>query len=83
VLVLSRNGNDISLSCPEVAELAGLLDGHRVILDGEIVALEPGDRPSFARLQERIHQAHPTQALLDRIAVMYFGSTRSTSVVTT
>lgn len=43
-----------------------------MILDGEIVALEAGDRPSFARLQQRIHLTRPLQALLAEVPVVYF-----------
>src|SRR4051794_11391922 len=60
VRALSRNGNDVTGSYPELTELAAILDGHRAILDGEVVALEPGDRPSFARLQQRMHVARPS-----------------------
>src|SRR4051794_6041896 len=48
VRALSRNTNDISRSYPELAELAQLLSGRQAVLDGEIVALDDGDRPSFA-----------------------------------
>ena len=57
VRTLSRNGNDVIASYPELAELATLLEHRSAVLDGEIVALHPGDRPSFARLQQRILQA--------------------------
>jgi bifunctional non-homologous end joining protein LigD len=57
VRVLSRNNNDTTGSFPELAELAGLLPARRAVVDGEIVALEAGDRPSFARLQQRLHAA--------------------------
>jgi bifunctional non-homologous end joining protein LigD len=39
---LSRNNNDVTASYPEIVELGKLLDGRRLILDGEMVALEPG-----------------------------------------
>src|SRR4051812_48026059 len=55
VRALSRNGNDVTGSYPELGELAVILDGRRAILDGEVVALQPGNRPSFARLQARMH----------------------------
>jgi bifunctional non-homologous end joining protein LigD len=42
VRALSRNTNDITGSYPKLDELAELVDGRRVILDGELVALEPG-----------------------------------------
>ena len=44
----SRNANDITSQYPELQELVMLLDGRDAVLDGEIVALEPGDRPSFS-----------------------------------
>ncbi len=72
VRALSRNGNDVTRSYPEVGELAGLLDGRRAILDGELVALEPGERPSFSRLQQRMHISQPSTALLSSVPVMYF-----------
>jgi bifunctional non-homologous end joining protein LigD len=54
----SRNQRDISVSWPELAALGAAIDAvgrRRVILDGEIVALDEQGLPSFQRLQERIH----------------------------
>ena len=68
---LSRNGNDVSASYPELGELAELLAGHHAVLDGEVVALEHG-RPSFARLQQRIHLTNPTPSLVAQIPVLYY-----------
>jgi bifunctional non-homologous end joining protein LigD len=48
--VLSRRNNDTTGSFPELGELGHLLSTRRAVLDGEIVALERGDRPSFALL---------------------------------
>ncbi|WP_328472606.1 non-homologous end-joining DNA ligase [Actinoplanes sp. NBC_00393] len=72
VRAMTRNGNDVTSHYPELQELAGLLPGRQAVLDGEIVALEPGDRPSFARLANRIHVAVPTAALLQTIPVRYY-----------
>src|SRR5690349_5549094 len=72
VRALSRNGNDVTGSYPELTGVADVIDGQRLIFDGEIVALEPGDRPSFARLQQRMHVAQPSPALLEQVPVMYF-----------
>ena len=48
----SRNGNDATVSFPE---LAGLADTYEdMLLDGEVVALD-GGRPSFVALAERMH----------------------------
>ncbi len=52
VRMWSRNGNEVSAAYPEVAELAQLPDG--TIVDGEVVAFRDG-RPSFERLQSRMH----------------------------
>lgn len=54
-LVRTRLGNDVTAAYPELAGI-GTAAGHAVVLDGEIVAFEPGTtRPSFARLQRRMH----------------------------
>lgn len=68
---MSRNGNDVTGSYPELVELGMILVSRRVILDGEVVTLEPGDRPSFARLQQRMHVARPSPALLEQTPVVY------------
>jgi bifunctional non-homologous end joining protein LigD len=51
----SRNGNDVSSHYPELRALASQLDAHEAVLDGEIVALDQQGRPSFERLQQRMH----------------------------
>lgn len=53
--ILSRNGNDLTVSYPEISEaLSGEpgLDG--TVLDGEIVAFGPGGAPDFGLLQHRM-----------------------------
>jgi bifunctional non-homologous end joining protein LigD len=51
----SRNGNDITAGYPELRPLNRALSSHSAILDGEIVAFDEHGRPSFARLQSRMH----------------------------
>jgi bifunctional non-homologous end joining protein LigD len=70
--LLSRNHNDVTSTYPELRELTARLAGRRAILDGEIVALEPGDRPSFARLSARIHVTSPSSALLQAVPVVFY-----------
>jgi bifunctional non-homologous end joining protein LigD len=52
-----RNGSDFTPRYPEVRELARSLGARRMILDGEVVALDDQGRPSFERLQARMHLA--------------------------
>jgi bifunctional non-homologous end joining protein LigD len=58
----SRNHNDISAAYPELKALNRALSSHRAILDGEIVAFDADGRPSFGRLQSRMHVRSESQA---------------------
>lgn len=50
--LLSRTGQDLTATYPELAPLAGQVgDELPVVLDGEIVALDTHGRPDFRRLQ--------------------------------
>jgi len=51
----SRNLNDITARYPELRELVRALGFRRVVLDGEVVAFDEAGRPSFERLQQRMH----------------------------
>ncbi len=51
--VLSRNGNDLSACFPEIVQALKALRFERLLLDGELVALDEQGRPSFQRLQQR------------------------------
>ena len=51
----SRNGRDITPRYPELRELGRALAGHEAVLDGEVVAFDAEGRPSFQRLQRRMH----------------------------
>ncbi|GAA3797437.1 hypothetical protein GCM10022226_16000 [Sphaerisporangium flaviroseum] len=54
--LISRSGKDVTVAYPELYALAGAVDGHDVVLDGEIVAFDDAGRPSFSALQPRMHQ---------------------------
>jgi bifunctional non-homologous end joining protein LigD len=56
----SRNLNDITAQYPELRGLTGALGAHEAVLDGEIVAFDADGRPSFERLQQRMHQTSET-----------------------
>ncbi|MBA2515654.1 MAG: hypothetical protein H0V26_15220, partial [Solirubrobacterales bacterium] len=51
----SRNGNDITPRYPELRPLGRALGVHEAVLDGEVVAFDGEGRPSFQRLQGRMH----------------------------
>jgi bifunctional non-homologous end joining protein LigD len=60
VTIASRLGNDVTGGYPELAGLADALGGRSAVLDGEIVAFdERTGRPSFQRLQRRMHVRQP------------------------
>jgi bifunctional non-homologous end joining protein LigD len=50
----ARSGRDISARYPELRPLAAALAGREAVLDGEVVAFD-GARPSFQKLQGRMH----------------------------
>jgi bifunctional non-homologous end joining protein LigD len=52
-----RNGSDFTPRYPELRELSRRLGSRRVVLDGEVVALGDDGRPSFERMQQRMHLA--------------------------
>src|ERR671916_846731 len=52
----SRNLNDLTAQYPELRGLVRDLGAHEAVLDGEIVAFDSEGRPSFGRLQQRMHQ---------------------------
>jgi bifunctional non-homologous end joining protein LigD len=53
--LVSRNGNDITPAYPELAPLWERVLARNAVLDGEIVALDENGKPSFQRLQQRMH----------------------------
>lgn len=69
----SRNQLDITHRYPELHVLADALGSRPAILDGEIVALDENDRPSFPLLQNRMHVNDPAaiQRLVDEVPVRY------------
>ena len=51
----NRNQRDITARYPELRALGRELGSREAVLDGEIVALDENGRPSFQRLQSRMH----------------------------
>jgi len=51
----SRTLREITPQYPELGAISLELEGTPVVLDGELVAFDEGGRPSFQRLQRRMH----------------------------
>jgi bifunctional non-homologous end joining protein LigD len=56
---LSRNDNDVTASFPELRAFGEAIGSHQALFDGELVALGADGKPSFARLQHRMHASSP------------------------
>jgi bifunctional non-homologous end joining protein LigD len=52
----TRNLNTVTSQYPEVRRLSRQLGSRDAVLDGELVAFDENGKPSFERLQQRIHQ---------------------------
>src|SRR3954451_22608600 len=57
-----RNLQDVTGQWPELARLNRALHAHEAVLDGEIVAFDEDGKPSFSRLQRRMHVSSESQA---------------------
>jgi bifunctional non-homologous end joining protein LigD len=69
VRALTRNDRDVVAGYPELLDLAAAVRPRRVVLDGELVAMDDTGRPSFGRLQQRMHVTKPAQVALLRTQV--------------
>jgi bifunctional non-homologous end joining protein LigD len=67
----SRNGNDVTLGYPELTRIA-LGGDRRLLLDGELVALDPAGRPDFGLLQHRMHVRSPSAELQAAVPVLLY-----------
>jgi bifunctional non-homologous end joining protein LigD len=57
----TRNLNVVTASYPEVRRLSRQLGARDAVLDGELVAFDEAGKPSFERLQQRIHHTSETE----------------------
>ena len=64
----SSNQRDVTASFPELATLVDATGGRPAVFDGEVVAFADG-RPSFGRLQQRMHLTGAAEVALRRAEV--------------
>lgn len=71
--LVTRQGNDVTTGYPELDGLWERVLARNAVLDGEIVAFDAHGRPSFQRLQQRMHVRDPHQVkrLQERVPVVY------------
>jgi len=69
VRVQSYNERDVTPSWPELVRLAEAVPAPTALLDGEIVATDADGRPSFGRLQQRMHLVKPAEVAARAAAV--------------
>ncbi len=69
----SRAAHDRTAAYPELHALGESLGSHQVVLDGEVIALDAGGRPSFEALQPRMLVDDPARArrLASSVPVTY------------
>lgn len=73
VELYGRSRQSLTARYPEVARALRALPLPRFLLDGEVVALDEGGRPSFQRLQARMHLEDPRDIERARAAVPVTG----------
>lgn len=69
-VILTRNGNDVTLKYPELREIQKIVKDHEVIFDGEIIATLNGI-PNFSLLQKRSRKKSITESLIEEIPVTF------------
>ena len=73
VELYGRKGQTFTVRYPEIVRALRALPLTHFVLDGEVVALDENGRPSFQRLQERMHLTHPIEVERARASVPVTG----------
>ena len=71
--LITRNGNEVTHRYPELRKLGESLGARDAVLDGEIVTFDEHSRPSFERLQQRMHVDNEAaiRRLVNQVPVVY------------
>ncbi|HEY3087403.1 MAG TPA: non-homologous end-joining DNA ligase [Jatrophihabitantaceae bacterium] len=70
VRLMTRNQHEITSTFPEIADALAAQGREPCIVDGEIVAFD-GSQTRFERLQKRLGQARPSEALLAAVPAYF------------
>jgi DNA ligase D-like protein (predicted ligase) len=71
VRLMTRNQHEIASTFPEIAAALAAQGRERCVVDGEIVAFD-GSATRFERLQQRLGQARPSEALLAAVPAYFY-----------
>ena len=71
VRAVGRRGIEATGRYPELQALADLLPDQTAVIDGEVVAFDSEGRPSFERLQARMHMDRPDTRLIRQVPVHF------------
>lgn len=69
--LVSRRGRVVNDQYPELAGMHELLSGFNGLVDGEIICLDKGGRPSFEAIQQRFTTSKPSSTLLKNHPVQF------------
>jgi len=71
--LFTRNGNEVTNRYPELRGLGETLGSRQAVLDGEIVTFDDAGRPSFERLQRRMHVENDSsiRRLVNEVPAVY------------
>ncbi|HEY5010663.1 MAG TPA: non-homologous end-joining DNA ligase [Acidimicrobiales bacterium] len=69
VRAFTRNDKSLMSTFPELREIGLFLGSRSAILDGEIVALDKDNRPSFSTLAKRLHVVSKTEVERLRVSI--------------
>jgi DNA ligase-1 len=68
VRIFSRRLTDVTESLPDIVEAAGRLEADTVLVEGEVVAVDPAGRPlPFQDLMRRFQRVHDIEKVVERI----------------
>jgi DNA ligase D-like protein (predicted ligase) len=71
IRLMTRNQHQVNGTYPELVDALCAAGADDFIIDGEVVAFE-GEQTRFARLQQRMQVARPSETLIRSVPVIYY-----------